>query len=91
MTKTVSSVNVLSTNDSKFKKAFAEAAAIHDAAVEVRHLRESLQMSPARFAKIVGKSQTTITRIESGSTNVSIGMLAEIAHSTGRTLRVSFE
>lgn len=55
-----------------------------DAAVMVRDMRDDLGMSQKEFAKYVGKPQSTIARIESGSMNVSIGLLSDIADATHR-------
>lgn len=46
-------------------------------AVEVHNLRDKLGMSQREFAKMVGKPQSTIARIESGKMNVSINVLNE--------------
>ena len=60
-------------------------------AVEVRNLRDKLGMSQREFAKLVGKPQSTITRIENGKMNVSINVLNEIADATNQKLTVKFE
>lgn len=60
-------------------------------AVEVRNLRDKLSMTQRQFAKLVGKPQSTIARIESGKMNVSINVLDEIADSTNQKLIIKFE
>lgn len=60
-------------------------------AVEVHSLRDKLGMSQREFAKLVGKPQSTIARIESGKMNVSINVLNEIADATNQKLTVRFE
>lgn len=60
-------------------------------AVEVHNLRDKLGMSQREFAKMVGKPQSTIARIESGKMNVSINVLSEIADATNQKLTVRFE
>ena len=47
-------------------------------------------MSQREFAKMVGKLQSTIARIESGKMNVSINVLNEIADATNQKLTVDF-
>lgn len=60
-------------------------------AVEVRNLRAKLGMTQREFAKLVGKPQSTIARVESGKMNVSINVLNEIADATHQKLTVKFE
>jgi DNA-binding XRE family transcriptional regulator len=90
MVQTDSTIKVLSDNDSKFKKAFAEAAAIHEVGVSVKRLRESLKMTQGDFAHMVGTSKSTIVRIESGTTAVSVRILAGIAHSVHKSVNIRF-
>ncbi|MDR0200371.1 MAG: helix-turn-helix transcriptional regulator [Streptococcaceae bacterium] len=61
-----------------------------DAALEVLKLRESLGLTQDELAKLIGKPQSTIGRIESGSVDVKLSTLAQIAHGTGKELRVEF-
>lgn len=61
-----------------------------EASVKVRELRENMGMSQREFAKLVGKPQSTITRIENGSMNVSTKVLSEIAQATHRRLAITF-
>lgn len=60
-------------------------------AVKVHNLRDKLGMSQREFAKMVGKPQSTLARIESGKMNVSINVLSEIADATNQKLTVRFE
>lgn len=59
--------------------------------VEVQKLRDTLGMSQREFANLVGKPQSTISRIESGKMNVSMKVLTEIADATNRKIPVKFE
>lgn len=59
-----------------------------DAAVMVRDMRDDLGMSQKEFAKYVGKPQSTIARIESGSMNVSVGLLSDIADAAHRRIKL---
>lgn len=47
-------------------------------------------MSQREFAELVGKPQSTIARIESGSMNVSIRLLNEIALAAGKEVSFQF-
>lgn len=59
-----------------------------DAAVIVRQMRDELGMSQQEFANYVHKPQSTIGRIESGSMNVTVGLLNEIAHAAHHKIRL---
>ena len=80
-----------SKESTKFAKDFKEENQKLQVAVEVRNLRDKLRMSQREFAKLVGKPQSTIARIESGQMNVSINVLNEIAAATHQRLTVKFE
>lgn len=72
----------------ELKKDYEQASLNLDAAVLVRKMREDLDMTQKEFAKYVGKPQSTIGRIESGSMNVSIGLLNEIANGAHREVKL---
>ncbi|MGN1284311.1 MAG: multiprotein-bridging factor 1 family protein [Candidatus Limosilactobacillus intestinavium] len=72
----------------KLKKDYEQTSLNLDAAVLVREMREDLDMSQKEFAQYVGKPQSTIGRIESGSMNVSIGLLEEIANGAHREVKL---
>lgn len=80
-----------SQQSTEFAKAYKEENQQLQVAVEVRNLRDKLGMSQREFAKMVGKPQSTIARIESGKMNVSINVLNEIADATNQKLIVKFE
>ena len=61
-----------------------------EVSVKVRELRKNMGMSQREFAKLVGKPQSTIARIENGSMNVSTKVLSEIAQATHRRLTITF-
>ncbi|GAA2984357.1 helix-turn-helix domain-containing protein [Lentilactobacillus parakefiri] len=61
-----------------------------DAAVAVSDLRESMHLNQRDFAKLVGKPQSTISRIEHGSMNVSTQLLSQIAEASHKKLRIEF-
>ncbi|EEJ70955.1 helix-turn-helix domain-containing protein [Lactobacillus ultunensis] len=66
----------------KLAKGFEQQDLNLNAAVMVRDMRDDLGMTQKEFAKYVGKPQSTISRIESGSMNVTVGLLNEIATAT---------
>jgi len=61
-----------------------------EVALAVRHLRQETALSQHKFAKLVGKPQSTIARIEAGSMNVSVKVLRDIATAAGKELSVKF-
>lgn len=80
-----------SKQSTEFAKAYEKESQQLQVAIEVRKLREKFSMSQREFAKLVGKPQSTIARIESGQMNVSINVLNEIANATKQKLTVKFE
>ncbi|QNQ82935.1 helix-turn-helix transcriptional regulator (plasmid) [Lactobacillus sp. PV037] len=58
------------------------------ASILVRDMRDDLGMSQQEFSKYVGKPQSTISRIESGSMNVTVGLLLEIATAAHRRIKL---
>ncbi|WP_125764656.1 helix-turn-helix transcriptional regulator [Companilactobacillus hulinensis] len=80
-----------SKQEPEFAKAIQEGSANLEAAVAVRELRDSLKMSQRNFAKLVGKPQSTIARIENGSMNVSVGLLGQIASMFNKKLDITFK
>lgn len=61
-----------------------------EVAVKIRTLRENMGMNQRDFAKLVGKPQSTIARIENGTMNVSTKVLSEIAQATKQRLTIQF-
>lgn len=57
----------------------------------VRELRKKKKLSQAELAKKMGKSQSTIGRIENGSVEPTISMLEQIAVATETQLEISFK
>lgn len=72
----------------KLKKHFEQTDLNLNAAVMIRDMRDDLGMTQKEFAKYVGKPQSTISRIESGSMNVSIGLLNDIANAAHRQIKL---
>ena len=57
----------------------------------VRELRKKKKLTQAELAKKMGKSQSTIGRIENGSVEPTISMLEQIAGATETQLEISFK
>lgn len=57
----------------------------------VRELRKKKKLTQAELAKKMGKSQSTIGRIENGSVEPTISMLEQIAVATETQLEISFK
>lgn len=74
----------------EFAAAFAQEAEKQEIAVAMVRLRDELGLSQKQLAAKSGKPQSTIARIENGTLNPSVGLLAEIAASVGKTLDVTF-
>lgn len=52
-------------------------------------MREDLEMTQEKFARYVGKPQSTIVKIEAGSMNVSINLLNEIANAAHHEVKLT--
>lgn len=77
-------------NDPLFASEVKQSAFNLDAAVAVTNLRKSLHLNQREFAALVGKPQSTISRIEHGSMNVSTQVLSQIAAGTHQRLKIQF-
>jgi len=73
--------------DPAFKKAYEGYDMSVRIAVQIAKIRESLGMTQARLAKLVGTKQQVISRIENGDDiNPTVGTLEKIAHALGKKL-----
>ncbi len=79
-----------SKRDQQFKSAADQYDTNLDVAVAVRNLRESEHMTQREFALLIGKPQSTVARIESGSMNASTKLLTQIAQATHKKLIIQF-
>ncbi|CCG91067.1 MULTISPECIES: helix-turn-helix domain-containing protein [Bacilli] len=79
-----------SKNNPDFAKIVEQENINLEVAVKVRDLRENMGMSQREFASLIGKPQSTIARIESGSMNASTKVLSEIAQATNQRLTIQF-
>lgn len=90
MSKIEDYINERSKRDKEFAKLSAQEDINLKVSVQIRNLRDSLNLSQRDFAKLVGKPQSTIARLENGTFNASTGLLAEIAENANSKLRVTF-
>jgi len=79
-----------SAEDPAFAKQATQLSLNMDAAVAVRQLRKEQALTQRAFAKLVGKPQSTIARIEAGKMNVSVQVLGEIATAVNKQLSIQF-
>jgi transcriptional regulator len=76
--------------DPNAEQLYMETRAELQIAIMVKELRKSMKLSQADLAKKMGKSQSTIGRIENGSVKPTISMLEQIAAATDTRLEISF-
>ncbi|KRM91871.1 helix-turn-helix domain-containing protein [Fructilactobacillus florum] len=74
----------------EFKKVVEQEKLATQAAYEVHKLRTKLGLSQRDFATLVGKPQSTISRIETGEMNPSFQLLNEIGEKTNSTLEFKY-
>lgn len=76
--------------DPNAEQLYMETRAELQIAIMVKELRKSKKLSQTDLAKKMGKSQSTIGRIENGSVKPTISMLEQIAAATDTKLEISF-
>lgn len=79
-----------SRDSSEFAQAVTQYNINVEVAVQVKKLRDSLDLTQREFADLVNKPQSTIARIESGSFNASTMLLSEIAQAANRKVKIEF-
>lgn len=67
-----------------------EGARYLKAAIEMRKLRKALRLSQGQLAKKMSVKREFISRIESGTQNVTLDTLYRVAEVTGKNLRLMF-
>lgn len=77
-------------SDPTFDQDLAQARMNLRIALAVKELRKEMGLSQRDFAKLVGKSSSTIARIESGEVKASSQTLTAIAVKTHKQLEVQF-
>lgn len=83
-------ISARSKDNSNFARLVEQENINLEVAVKVRDLRENMGMSQREFANLIGKPQSTIARIENGTTNASTKVLSEIAQATNKRLIIQF-
>lgn len=63
---------------------------VFEKAQSVKSLRDEFGLSQVEFAKLVGKPQSIISRIEAGEMNPSFQLLNEIADKTNKKIEIKF-
>lgn len=63
-----------------FVKAYEEVAPLMDIAFAISEARNKAGLSQADVAKKLKTTQSVVSRIENGNQNLSVRMLAQIAH-----------
>lgn len=76
--------------DNDFEVEFDKADQELDAAVALYHMREQLGLTQRELAKLSGKQQATIARIENGNLNPSIKTLRQIGQSVGKKIKIEY-
>ena len=61
-----------------------------DMAKKIRFLREKLKLNQKEFGKLVGLSQQMVSKLESGESGYTLGLLEKIASRTGVNLDIDF-
>lgn len=79
-----------SSTNPEFKRKVDEQNKRLAAAIAVQDLRENLGLSQRELAELVHKPQSTIARIELGSTNVTMSTLREIGEQVNKQLVIKF-
>lgn len=77
-------------NDPNFDKELAEARMNFKIAIAVKELRQEMGLTQQEFAQVVGKSTSTIARIETGFVKANTRTLIDIAVKTHRELSFEF-
>jgi hypothetical protein len=67
----------------EFRKSYDEEGLKIEIALKIKQMRDELQMTQQEFAEHVGVHRSTISKIESRDTNVSLVMLHSIADKCG--------
>ena len=76
--------------DKNFEKQYHRTASLYRLADQVLLLRKQRGLTQKELAEKMGTKQSVISRLESGSTNPSLGFLEKIASVIGYKLSVHF-
>ncbi|MFA6295553.1 MAG: helix-turn-helix transcriptional regulator [Candidatus Paceibacterota bacterium] len=75
--------------DPKYKKEFDALGVEFSIMCDIMHKRIEKDMTQADLARKIGSGQATISRLEAGSLNASIGFLKRVAKALGAELKIS--
>lgn len=75
--------------DDDFKKGFERENERLDTAIALMKIREEEGLTQKQLAEKVGKPQSTIARIESGTMNVTFDLMIDIVQAMGRKLSIN--
>jgi len=76
--------------DPEFRRLYAQADIEFRVALAISEAREAAKMSQRELAKALKTKQQTVSRIECGGQNVTIGTLDKIARALQQRLEVRF-
>ncbi|GHV05990.1 transcriptional regulator [Campylobacterota bacterium] len=79
-----------SIQDSEFKKVYESKRLKYDLISKMISLREEEHITQLELAERIGTTQAVISRLENGSTNLTLSMMARIAEAFNRKLLVEF-
>ncbi|OTN75579.1 hypothetical protein A5886_000653 [Enterococcus sp. 8G7_MSG3316] len=91
MSKVKKFIDEESKRDSKFKEMVDLENERLDFALQMTELRKNAGLTQSELAKIIGKPQSTISRIETGEMNPSIELIFEISKGLGKKFVPNFE
>jgi DNA-binding XRE family transcriptional regulator len=78
------------TESPTFKEEFEKEGERLSMAVALMKLREEAGLTQAELAEKVGKPQSTIARIESGRSNITMATIIDIAYALGKKVELKF-
>ena len=74
-----------------FQKAYAKVSPLMEIALSITKARELRGLTQTELAKKLHTAQSVVSRIEGGNQNLSVAMLAKMAHVLGCDLLVSLK
>ena len=79
-----------SLQDAEFKKVYESKRLKYELISKMIKLREEQHITQLELAERIGTTQAVISRLENGSTNLTLSMMARIAEAFNRKLLVEF-
>ncbi len=87
----ISHKDIMSNYSCKDREEISAKTRYMKAAMELRKLRESMELTQGMLAKKMNVKREFVARAESGRQNLTLETLYRIAEATGRQLHVAFE